>query len=102
MNLQTKRCIQFLGVGAAVGLLGLGAFVVVLMVSKGSSLHSPITELFGGINKPLELLPWAKDVAERQDPLLSIGFMAVYWAALGMVVGAIAFTIFATRRKATN
>lgn len=99
MNLQAKHCFRFLGIGAAVGLVGLVVFVVALMATKGSSVHDSITGLFNGINKPLEILPWAKDLAERQDPILSIGFIAVYWVTIGILIGGVAFAIWAFRLK---
>lgn len=77
-------------------------FVVGLIASKGSSVHDFITGLFNSINKPLEMLPWTKDLAERQDPILSIGFIAVYWATIGILIGGVALVVSAFRRKTPN
>jgi len=100
MNSQMKHYLGFLGVGALGGLLALISIVAALMVSKGSPLHSFITKLFDGINKPVELIPGLGFLAERQDPILSLGFMALYWAMIGALVGSLVFVVSACRRRA--
>jgi hypothetical protein len=104
MNLQTKRCLRYLGLGGASGILALVAVLLLgsFVVSKGSSLHTFITKLSISINKPLELVPGLEFLADRQDPVLSIGFIAVYWATLGMLVGGVTFVVLTNRRTRTG
>ena len=72
------------------------------MVNKGSSPHACFTRFFETINQPLELILQLEFLAERQDPVLSIAFMATYWATLGILIGAFAFVVTAWRQRATK
>jgi hypothetical protein len=100
MNLPTKHYLKFIGIGMVVGLLGLAAFIVALiMVSKDSPVYSSITSLFTIINKPLDLIPWLEFLGEQQDPILNLAVMAIYWAALGILIGTLAFAVSIWRQK---
>ena len=84
MNLTVKRCLWFLVAGGGSGLIILAAFVLVGgVLSKGSLPHTILTRLFEAINKPLEMVPGLGFLAERQDPILSFGFIAVNWGGPG-------------------
>jgi hypothetical protein len=84
------------------GIVALAGFVIVLIVTKGGSTHDFITQVFKGINKPLDFSPWAKALAERQDPVLTIAVMAVYWCFLGILVGGLVLAISAYGRRHIN
>jgi hypothetical protein len=100
MNQPTTRCLKFLGIGGACGLVVLLVFLFSgLMVRKGTSLDALFTLLFETINKPLELIPLTEFLAQRQDPILTLAFMAVYWVMLGVLTGALAFAVIAWRQK---
>ena len=102
MSIQTIKLIRFIGVGAVIGLFLLGAFIAVLLASKGTSLHGPVTGVFDCVNNPLKLISLSNDLAERQDPLLSMAFIACYWFFLGSLAGAIAFAANLLRGSSTN
>ena len=94
MSSRARKCICFLGIGATVGLLILVTLIVLLTTSKGNLVNVSLARLFETINKPLELLPWAKDLGQRQNPILTLGFLAAYWGLLGLILGWCVFLIW--------
>ena len=85
MNLRLRRLMSYSVFGALSGMGLLIVFVMGLVMLRGSPRRDSIDWLFALINRPIEFLPWAGELAEQQDPVLSFGVMVAYWGLLGVL-----------------
>jgi hypothetical protein len=84
---KIKNLSLYAGIGALAGCVILLMQILLLVFLKESHLRTMIAKIFSILNKPIEVLPCLKSLAEMQSPLATLSVLICYWVFIGVIGG---------------